>query len=361
LLVRSWTNADAKTFTFRLKRNARFADGMPLTSADVVFSLRRLVNLQGNPSFLLAGMKVSAAGKYTVVMRSQTPVAQLPSVLANPSTGIVNPKLVRAHRGTDAVDAPTTDKADRWFNSPASGGAGSGPYELESYSVTSQITLRANPNYWGVTKPAFRNVVLRNMPATTQLLNIQRGSHEIAVDLSSDQAQTLVRLKSLHVSRQTSPWVFYLFTNSDPQVSAVTSNRRFQQAVRSALDYRGIASVAGRGAIQAPGIVGLWLWAPDYADPADYLVFTPGKLIALHVGWPTGSDPTIERLAQRAAVATAPSVRKALYRRIQRELNARGPFVPLIQPTQVFVTTRDTAGAVFSGAYDVDVTQVFPK
>jgi peptide/nickel transport system substrate-binding protein len=106
---------------------------------------------------------------------------------------------------------------------------------------------------------------------------------------------------------------------------------------------------------------GLWLWAPDYADPADYLVFTPGKLIALHVGWPTGSDPTIERLAQRAAVATAPSVRKALYRRIQRELNARSPFVPLIQPTQVFVCTSDLAGAVFSGAYDVDVTQVFPK
>jgi hypothetical protein len=35
--------------------------------------------------------------------------------------------------------------------------------------------------------------------------------------------------------------------------------------------------------------------------------------------------------------------------------------VPLIQPTQVFVSTSDLAGAVFSGAYDVDVTQITPK
>jgi peptide/nickel transport system substrate-binding protein len=87
----------------------------------------------------------------------------------------------------------------------------------------------------------------------------------------------------------------------------------------------------------------------------------PGKLIALHAGWPTGSDPAIERLAAQAAVATAPAVRKALYRRIQLGLNARGPFSPLIQPTQVFVTTSDLDDAVFSGAYDVDVTQVSAK
>jgi peptide/nickel transport system substrate-binding protein len=106
---------------------------------------------------------------------------------------------------------------------------------------------------------------------------------------------------------------------------------------------------------------GLWLWAPDYPDPADYLVFTPGQLIASHVGWPAGSDRAIERLAARARVATAPAERSSLYRQIQRALNARSPFIPLIQPTQVFVATSDLAGAAFSGAYDVDVTQVAPK
>ena len=69
LLVRSGTSRGAKTFTFRLRRDVHFADGTPLTSADVVFSLRRLVNLKGNPAFLLSGVNVSARDKYTVVLR----------------------------------------------------------------------------------------------------------------------------------------------------------------------------------------------------------------------------------------------------------------------------------------------------
>ena len=70
LLVSSWkaTNG-AKTFTFNLKTNVHFANGDPLTSADVVFSLNRLINLKGNPAFLLAGIVVKPSGRYRVVMR----------------------------------------------------------------------------------------------------------------------------------------------------------------------------------------------------------------------------------------------------------------------------------------------------
>ena len=53
---------DARTYTFTLRRNVRFSDGTPLTSADVVFSYNRLVNLKGNPSFLLAGITTKAKG-----------------------------------------------------------------------------------------------------------------------------------------------------------------------------------------------------------------------------------------------------------------------------------------------------------
>src|SRR4051812_33548384 len=87
LLVSSYkATSNAKTYTFQLKRNVHFADGTPLTAADVAFSLRRLQNLKGNPSFLLAGYTVSAPSKYTVVVRSKTPATALPVILANPCT-----------------------------------------------------------------------------------------------------------------------------------------------------------------------------------------------------------------------------------------------------------------------------------
>lgn len=451
LLVSSWTATNgAKTFTFQLKKNVHFANGAPLTSKDVVFSLNRLVNIKGNPAFLLAGVKVKAAGTYGVVMTSSTPDTELPAILANPSTGIVNSTLVKAHGGTAAANASTADKAEAWLNTPASAGAGSGPYVLKSFSTTSQIVLAPNPKYWGPKKPGFATVVVRNMIATTQLINVQRGTHEIAIDLSADQASGLKGNPKLNVSLQPSTWVFWLFANNNSQVSSVTSNKQWQQAVRYALDYNAILSVAGPGAIQAPGLIpsmflgslpqkdaikqdvakakaalsasgvgsqqvtlqypsdltingvpfttlaekvqanlqaegfniqlsgsptsnwltayrsgqmafGLSLWGPDYPDPADYLAFTPGNLVGLRAGWAKGSDPALEKLAAKALVTTNPAQRKSIYQQIQLDLNASGPYFPLMQPTQVFVSTSDLKNAVFNAEYDVDVTQVSPK
>jgi peptide/nickel transport system substrate-binding protein len=84
-----------------------------------------------------------------------------------------------------------------------------------------------------------------------------------------------------------------------------------------------------------PTAFGIWLYSFDYQDAADYLIFTPGNLIALHAGWPAGSDPAIERLVANARVADSPAVRRTLYRQIQLGLNARSQFMPLFQPMQV--------------------------
>jgi peptide/nickel transport system substrate-binding protein len=451
LLVSSWKASNgAKLFSFNLQKNVRFANGNPLTSADVVFSLNRLINIKGNPAFLLDGITVSAKGKYTVVMKSATPAGQLPSILANPSTGIVNSKLVKANGGTDAADASTADKAEGWFNSSASVGSGSGPYTLQSFSTTSQVTLVPNKKYWGKTKPKFTGVVVRNMIAATQQINIQRGTHEVAIDLSSDQAQSLKSNSKLKVSLQPSTWVFWLFANDSPSISAVTSNKQWQTAVRYGLDYHSILSVAGPGAYQTPGIIpsmflgalpakeaikqnvvkakaalaasgqgsqsvtleypsdltingvpfatlaqkvqsnlqsiginvqlsgaptgtwltkyrggtmafGLSLWGPDYPDPADYLTFAPGDLVGLRAGWASSADAATSKLAAQARVTTAPKKRQALYQQFQRGLNARGPYFPLMQPTQVFVATKDLVNAVYNATYSIDVTQVAPK
>ena len=78
-------------------------------------------------------------------------------------------------------------------------------------------------------------------------------------------------------------------------------------------------------------------------------------IVRFHKDW-----TTVEKLVARAVAATAPAARRSLYRQIQRGLNARSPFMPLIQPTQAFVSTADLSGAVFSGAYDLDVTHVSP-
>jgi peptide/nickel transport system substrate-binding protein len=50
-----------------------------------------------------------------------------------------------------------------------------------------------------------------------------------------------------------------------------------------------------------------------------------------------------------------------LYQQIQRQLNQHGPYFPLMQPVQVFVSTSDLRNAVYNAVYSVDVTQVAPR
>ena len=93
------------------------------------------------------------------------------------------------------------------------------------------------------------------MIAPTQLINVQRGKYEVAIDLSSQQALSLRGNKNVSTLTTPSTWVFWLFANNDPKISSYAANKNFQQGVRYALDYKAIAGVAGPGAIQAPGVI----------------------------------------------------------------------------------------------------------
>ena len=99
-------SSDAKTFTFKLRNDIKFGDGTQLTSADVLFSFNRLINIKGNPSFLLAGVTASAPDAQTVVLTSQDPNPAIPFIVPNPALGIVNSKVVRRTAGPTSP-APT--------------------------------------------------------------------------------------------------------------------------------------------------------------------------------------------------------------------------------------------------------------
>jgi peptide/nickel transport system substrate-binding protein len=250
-LAESWkASKDAKSFTFTLRDGVTFSDGTPLTSKDVLFSLNRLVNIKGSGAFLLDGTTISAPDARTVVVESKASNPALLRILATPPTSILNSKLVKANGGSDAKDADKTDKAEGFLQKTS---AGSGPYVLAQGQQNQQYTLEQNPEYWGRAS-GFPKVVVRNMPAPTQLLNVQRGVNEIALDLSAQQAQTLENNDKLQVKIDASVNVFDVEGNMDESVSP-TGNEDVRKAIRLALDYEGYKKLSGVGAEQAPGVI----------------------------------------------------------------------------------------------------------
>lgn len=282
-LATSYTaSSDAKTYTFTLRQGAEFANGDPVTAADVVFSLMRTKNINGNPSFLMAGITATAPNSHTVVLTSTTPNTAIPAIVTNPALGIVDQKKVVAAGGSDAASAATADKAESALNTTSEG---SGPYTLTSYSTTTQVVLTANPKYWGA-KPKYGKIVIRNVQASVQKLDVLKGESQIAVDLSPTQAQGM---SGVQIVNGASPNLFFLLTNDNQKISKITSNPQFQQAVRYGINYASLVQLAGKGAVQAAGIIpSMFLGSlPAGAGPSYDLAKAKAALAASGAGHPT--------------------------------------------------------------------------
>lgn len=251
LVAESYTvSPDARTFTFKIRKDVRFADGTPLTAHDVEFTFKRLVNLHDNPAYLLDGItSMQATDDYTFVLTSSAPNPAIPFIVTNPALGIINSKLLMAHGGSDASDAATADTAHDFLGTTS---VGSGPYTMASAS-TSEVVMKANPKYWGPDKPNFGTVIFRNVAAATQLVEVQKATNEIELSLSGDQADSLKGSGSLSVKSFTSPNITFLFCNL--KTVPACANQHFVNAIRYGIDYQALLSVAGAGTAQAPGVV----------------------------------------------------------------------------------------------------------
>lgn len=436
------SNEDATEFTFKLRTDVVFGDGSTLNADDVAFSLNRVRNLKGNGSFLMDGVTAEATDDTTVVLRTEQPTPQLPRILPNPTLGIVNADLVRENGGTDGEDAAEADQAEDFLNTTS---AGTGPYVIEQFDTTTETILAANPDYWGE-PPVYDRVVLRNVEAATQALNVQSGQSGIVLDLAADQLGQLRDDSNLNVVEEASPNIWFAFANANPEISDITSNPDFLEAVRYGLDYDAILELAGDGAVRVPGIIpnvflgalgedqapqrdverakaaverlggsvsveleypsdftanglnfgpvaeriqatlkevgidlqlkpnpiatalenyrngdeqmGLWLWAPDYPDPADYLVFGPGGIVGLRAGWPAGSDSEIESVSAEVATTVDDADREPLFEDFQAQMNERGVFFPLFQPAASIVAGKDVGPVQFHPAWTIDLEAV---
>lgn len=253
-------NADNTVLTLTMTGTHTFSDGSPVTADDIVFSLQRVQGIAGNPSFLLDGVTVAKVDDKTVTLTSATSNPALPFILPNPSLGIVNSKVLQANGGTTGAD----DAAEAFLNKTS---AGSGPYQLESYDVTTKVAFALNPNYAG-DKPAYSRVVLENVEGPTQKINVQAGSTQVALDLNADQVQGMD--SSVTIKKDASPYLIYSWYNQDPAVAGgVTNNADFVKAVRQGIDYDKLLSIAGEGSTQPGGMVPSQFLGAITSDPAN--------------------------------------------------------------------------------------------
>ncbi|GAB3597392.1 ABC transporter substrate-binding protein [Microbacterium tumbae] len=245
----SWEQNDTATeFTFTLEGDRVFSDGTPIEAKDVVFSLQRIQGMtEAKPNFLLAGVTIAEVDDKTVSFTTETPLLQLPAILANPALGIVNSDVVIENGGT--IDG--TDTAQAFLDGAS---AGSGPFVLDTLDLSSQVVLTRNDEYNGDEESAYDRVVIRNVTeSATQLANLSGGDTMVAMDLNGDQVAGLG--DDVNIDSVPSGQTIFLLLNQSSDIAGPLANVKLAEAIRYALDYDALLELAGAGSAQATGVI----------------------------------------------------------------------------------------------------------
>lgn len=272
-LADSWEHAeDGLTWTFHLRHDVLWNDGVPFTAADVEYTFNDMINNDDIPNssrdmFTVEDKfpTVKALDDYTV--QFVMPVKYAPFLWAVGQQSIypkhISQPLVEAKKYASAFDL-STDPKDV---------VGTGPFMLERYEPAQRVVMKRNPNYWrkdaaGTSLPYLEQLIyVIVQDPNVRKLKFTRGE----TDYAGIRGQDYVEFKRLSRTDKISGgftiyrvgpdsgsrFVMFNLNNDinpntqkpyiDPVKFAWFSNVNFRKAVAYAMDRQGMIDVEYRG------------------------------------------------------------------------------------------------------------------
>lgn len=242
-------SADGLKITFKLRPDAKFHDGSPVTAEDVKWSLDRCVTapILGKAQLLTGSL--TSADQFKVIDPLTIEVTlPKPDKLALPNLAtvypiIINSKLAKAHATAE----------DPWaLNWTKENEAGSGAYIVETFKPGEQAIAKRNDawNRGTADKPAsFKRLIIQTVPEPATRANlVERGDADLVIDLQASDVQSLEAKGKLKVisTPQYNAVTFISMNNKIPPFDNVNVRR----AIAFALPYDDMfkAALFGRGA-----------------------------------------------------------------------------------------------------------------
>ncbi|HWI82233.1 peptide ABC transporter substrate-binding protein [Ramlibacter sp.] len=151
-VAESWKRTNATTWVFKLRQNAKWSNGDPVTAQDCVYGIRRFLDPKTASKyattygvFLLNGKEVAmgkkppaevgvkALDKYTVEVKTAFPASFLPQLMSNNNLGPLHQASV--------------EKFGRDWTKPGNM-VSNGAFVLKEWVVNSRVVIEKNPQYW---------------------------------------------------------------------------------------------------------------------------------------------------------------------------------------------------------------------
>jgi peptide/nickel transport system substrate-binding protein len=226
--IPSRSNGDVSTdgtrITYHLRSDARFADGVPLTSADVAFTYRAIFDPRNRAVSIEPYRRIlslTTPDSHTVQIRLRRPWNAAVRVLFAQADYVYG--ILPKHAFADTKVVGTT-----WEDAPF----GSGPFRVKAWLRGDRIVLVPNPYYRP--RPKLAEIVLQIVPnLNANFVALQSGAVDVGT-LTAENVGQAGRIAGVEVLRfpENATRLLYLQTQRSP-----TRELAVRQAIASALDY----------------------------------------------------------------------------------------------------------------------------
>ena len=164
-LAESWTvSDDGKTVTFKLRKDVKWHDGKPFTSADVQYTIMNVlkkVHPRGPNSFKEV-TEIETPDEHTAIFKLANPAPYMMRSLGSYESPMVPKHLLE---GQDAKSASIANKP-----------VGTGPFKFVEWKKGQYIRLDKNEDYWKEGLPYLDRIVGRFIPdASTRTAAMEKG------------------------------------------------------------------------------------------------------------------------------------------------------------------------------------------
>jgi peptide/nickel transport system substrate-binding protein len=355
-LARRWTRPDSLTLVFELDPRARWHDGTPVTSRDVVWSLNRARDSTISPIYALLLRRiasVSADGPSRVVVKFRERYGE------QMYDAVWHVAPLPAH----LLD---TIPADRFAKSAfVAHPIGSGPFRWSRSEPGQKLELVANPDFFLGPPKLDRVVFLLIRNSEAQLNAILAGTAD-AFDgsLLQKDIEPIAGHADLRIVTYPSYTISYLLLNerapgdrSKPH--PILSDPLVRKALTMAIDRPTlIRAIFGPYAMPIHGPMGQASWIRREAPKSPEYDLAGAKALLAKAGWTdTDGDGVLDKngmpLALRLSYPGSSIPRVALAEPIQQMLKQAGIRLELARVEgQVWVERRN------KGDFDIDFSQV---
>jgi len=231
LLAESYTaNDEATEFTIKLKEGVKFSDGGDWNSDAAIINLNRLSDqtqgLKRNSLFKVIA-KNEKIDDYNIKITLSEPFGAMINTLAHPAGLMVSPKAL-AEYGKEVSQHPV----------------GTGRYIFKEWKPGENLTITANPDYWGGA-PEFSSITFKPVVENgTRIAMLQSGDADFIFPVPTEQIESLKANSELTITTIPSIIVRYMTLNTE---KAPFNNVKVRQALNYAMDKEAYSKVVYNG------------------------------------------------------------------------------------------------------------------